>query len=81
MSLLPRKAYEKFIIMTGKKVGCLCSLVSYIATFQLANVRNHLKVFFCHFNAFVFSFILNLVTVFLKCMSKKSDFAYFAIKC
>ena len=29
MSLLSRKAYDKLIAVTGKKVGCPCSLVSY----------------------------------------------------
>ena len=29
MSLFSRKAYDKLITMTGKKVECPCSLVSY----------------------------------------------------
>ena len=33
-----------------------------------ATLRNHLKLFFCHFNASVLSFIQNLVIVFLKCV-------------
>ena len=36
-----------------------------------ATLRNHLKLFFCHFNAFVLSFKQNLVIVFLKCVPKK----------
>ena len=36
-----------------------------------AALRNHLKLFFCHFNAFVLPFIQNLVIVFLKCVPEK----------
>ena len=33
-------------------------------------LTNHLKLFFFHFNAFVLSFMQNLVIVFLKCVRK-----------
>ena len=37
-----------------------------------ATLRDHLKLFFfCHFNAFVLSFIQNLAMVFVKCVSEK----------